>query len=112
MGFSELRLLMLNTALEAFGVAATVTRPSPDNTPINTSGVWTIPAAAAPAMGGDLRRREPIHVMAIPRADVPTFPRGTTVSAPERQGGDAKTWKFDGFESEADPDHWRVRLVL
>jgi hypothetical protein len=98
--------------MNAFGVPVTVTRPAPNNTPISTTGIWVLPAPDPVPMGGDLRRREPTHVLALSRADVPTMPSATSITAPERLGGTVKTWKFDRFDSEADPDYWRVRLVL
>ena len=99
--------------LAAFGLAVTVTRPAPDNTPIATTGVWFNDAFEQEPRpyGTDFQRREPRRLMAIPRSAVATMPRGTTVAAPEIQGGTSKTWRVDGLDT-VDADFWRVVLIL
>lgn len=99
--------------VDAFGIPITLTRPPPDDDPITTSGVWIAapPDEQAP-YGTDLRRREPRRVMGIPRdATLTHIPRGSTVLAPETDGGEIKTWKTDGLASPTDPDLIRVFIV-
>ena len=105
--------------VDAFGLPATVTRPSPDTTPIVTTGVW-IPELETGTghakftepqpYGSDFRKREGRRVMCFPRAAVPTLPRGTTVVAAEEAGQAAKTWSVDGLE-RVDADWWTAILV-
>lgn len=111
MTFGPLRSLVLSLNQAAHGVAATVTRPAPDSTPISTTGIWaqTAPLEDAQPYGTMLQRRDPRRVMAIPRADVPTMPIGTTVVAPETIGGTNKTWRVESLE-RTEGDHWRVIL--
>ena len=45
--------------------------------------------------------------MALPRADLSTLPRGTTIVAPETIGGTDKTWVVDGLE-RVEADTWRA----
>lgn len=111
MDLGPLRTLALNLQLSAHGVAATVTRPTPDDTPISTRGIWLRPADDPQPYGTDLRRRDPRRVIALPRADVPTLPRGTLVEAAEITGGAALTWRVDGFDQVAEVDHWRAIVV-
>lgn len=109
MNLVAVRALGRTVAFNTHGLTATVTRPS--TAAISTLGIWVhVPPEDRP-YGTDLQRRDPRRVLAIPRADVPTMPRGTTVVIPDAAGGDAKTWTVDGLE-RADPDHWRVLLVL
>lgn len=84
--------------LEAFGVPATVTRPAPDDTPIETTGVWVPPLTVDSPSGLQTKRREPLRIFALPRADVPTVPTGTVIEAPEVLDGPVRTWRVDGFD--------------
>lgn len=112
MDLGPLRTLALEINLAAHGVSATVTRPAPDDTPVETTGIWhTAPPEDAQPYGTDFRRREPRRILALPRADLPTMPRGTTISAPETIGGTAKTWTVDGLE-RVEADTWRVLVTL
>lgn len=99
--------------LEAFGVSIVVTRPAPDDIPIETTGIWMVlPLDEARPVGTDFQRRDPRQVLAIPRlATLPTLPRGTTLLAPEFAAGPVKGWRIEGFEQPARVDEWRVRLV-
>ncbi len=102
----------LDAILEAFGVSATVTRPAPDNTPIATTVMWHTPTSDVQAFGSDLALQEPRRVVMVPRGDVPTLPRGTTVVAAEQRGWAQKTWKVDGLIEAADPEYYRAFLKL
>ena len=89
-------------------VPATVTPPN--SSAITTTGVWSVPTlpdtpAAAAFNRGEIRR-----VMALKRADVPTVPRGTLISAPEKPGGTASTWRVDGIEL-VEADHRKVIVI-
>lgn len=93
--------------LAAFGVAATVTRPAPDTTPIATTGIWLDEALEEERpYGTDFQRRDPRRLMAIPRADVSTLPRGTLIAAPELAGKVIRTWRVDGL-AHVDPEWWQ-----
>ncbi|HXG88771.1 MAG TPA: hypothetical protein VNJ02_10580 [Vicinamibacterales bacterium] len=107
-----LRTLALELILGAHGVAATVTRPAPDNTPITTTVIWhSKPADEQQPTGVELFSKVgPRRVMVIPRATVATLPRGTSISAPERGGGTAVNWTVDNSDHvEADCWHAIVR---
>lgn len=102
----------LDPALDAFGLPAIVTRPAPDDIPIDTKGFWIQPLEEAQPYGTDFKRREPRRVFVLSRTALPTLERGTTIVAAEIAGGEAKTWRVDGFDRAVDPDHWRAILVL
>jgi hypothetical protein len=106
---SDLRPLM-GPFFDAFGVPVTVTRPLPDNDPIETVGIWIDLAPMEMPPGMEFQRKEPQRVLALGRDDVPTVPRGTAVLAPETLGGPVKGWRIDGLE-RADADHHRVYLI-
>jgi hypothetical protein len=106
-----LRSLAFSLNLSAHGVDATVTRPAPDNTPIVTTGIWLQPLEESRPYGTDFQRREPRRVLVLPRANVPTLPRGSAVVAPETRGGTPITWRVDGFDRAVDPDYWRAIVV-
>lgn len=86
------------SAQTAFGVPATVTRPAPDDTPIETTVIWVPPLPTDLPVGFDAQRQEPQLILAIPLVDVPAVPRGTLVECPEVLGGPTKTWLVDGFD--------------
>lgn len=111
MDLGALRGRVLAANLAAHGVAATVTRPAPENTPIATTGIWVRPLhEEREPFGVNRRRREPRQVLSLPRADVATMPEGTFIVAPEFTGGPPITWRWDGLE-QAESDHWRVVVV-
>lgn len=86
----------LDPIFEAFGVAATVTRPFPDDTPIVTTGVWD--TGVTDTIGVDLKRRESRLVFGLRRDEVPTVPRGTLIEAPPMRGGAVQTWRVDATD--------------
>jgi hypothetical protein len=108
MDLGPLRTLALRVNLNVHGVDATVTRPSPDETPIATRAVWSTPLEEAQPFGADFRKREPRRVMVLPRSDVPTMPTGTVIAAAEAPGGAVKTWRFESHDSPAQSDYWRI----
>jgi hypothetical protein len=96
--------------LDAFGVPATVTRPAPDNDPIETVGIWLLPHNMDEPIASGFQRREPVRVFALSKDAVPTLPRNTRIEAPERAGGDIRVWVVDSADFD-DPDHTRALLV-
>jgi len=109
MDLGSLRALALDLTSAAHGVAATVTRPAPDNAPIVTRGVWiTIPLEEPRPYGSDFQRREPRRVLALPKADVATLPRGSIIVALDRVGGTIKVWRVDGLDPQIVPEQWRA----
>lgn len=98
----------MDPILEAFGVPVTVTRPAPDQEPIETTGVWG-PPLVEQEVGGDFDRRAARKWIGIPRATVPPpMPRGTLIVAPEVLNGTSYTWRVEGLFDEVEPDEWRV----
>lgn len=113
MDLGPLRTLALDLTTSAFGVAATVTRPAPDNTPIVTRGIWVTTALdETQPYGTDFKRRDPRRVFAVSKAAVPTLPRGTTVVAPLPEGGADHTWRVDGYDPEVVQAQHRAILIL
>lgn len=105
--FEGLRELIIDTAREVFGVSATVTRPAPDNMPIDTTGFWLTEEDEKEPFG-QVGRRQPRKVFVLAKSVVPTIPRGTVIVAAELIGGSAVSWTVDRLASVAAPDHWRV----
>ena len=113
MSFGPVRALVLSLNQSVHGVPATVTRPSPDDTPITTTVLWpsAVPNQEDQPYGLDLGRKGPRRVMAISRADVPSLPMGTTIVAPEQPDGANVTWRVDGLE-RVEADTWRAIVML
>lgn len=99
-----------SVAMACFGVPATVTRPAPDATPIETTAVWVPSATEGQPIGMEFQRQVAIRVLALPRDLVPTVPRGTLVVAPEMLGGDVRTWRVDSTD-RIEYDHTRVVVL-
>jgi hypothetical protein len=109
--FGELRALTLSLNFELLGLEASVTRPAPDDTPIATRGIWVDPVTEDVPVGLDLQRRIAKKVMALPRADVPTAPRGTVIVMAERHAPSLpRTWRVDELVHQAE-DHTRVLVT-
>lgn len=111
MDLSALRGRVLAANLAAHGVPATVTRPSPDDTPVTLVGIWITPIAdeQLPA-GRDYPRTEPRRIFAIPKTSLLSgCPRNSLIVAAET-GAASRTWRVEGYEQAAS-DHWRVMLV-
>jgi hypothetical protein len=91
------------------GVPATVTRPVPDDTPVETSVVWQDqPPDESRPFAAEIARREPRRTLAVPRAALSSLPKGTVIVAAERFGDTAKSWVVDGAVDALDPDAFRV----
>jgi hypothetical protein len=95
--------------LEAFGLPVTVTRPAPDDAPIETEGAWIEQDAEVPP-GTEFRRRETRKVLLLDRSVVPTAPHGTRILAPEIDGGEVLAWLVDTLAA-ADRDAFEVIVV-
>ena len=107
-----MRALALDLIASGLGVVATVQRPAPDDTVISTRGIWiTAPLEETRPYGTDFQRREPRRVFALPRAAVPTLPRGSTIVAAEYPGGAIKVWRVDGLDPSNVPEQWRAIVV-
>ncbi len=108
---SDLRV-GLGPVLSAFGVPATVTRPAPDNAPVQTTGVFIRPLQNEQVpVGVDLQRREPRRVFVMAKnATLASMPRHTLIVAAEELGGSQGTWRVDGLD-EVESDCWRVIVV-
>lgn len=94
-----------NAFRRAFSVAATVTRPAPDDTAIETDIVWLPLRTEDVPVGADLSRRESFKVGSLPKADAPTVPRGTAILAPEVKGGPILGWRVDAMLHPEVDDH-------
>lgn len=110
MNLGGLRAQALRLNLQAHGVDATVTRPSPNDEPIETRGIWMTPSPAGVPIGSSFSRTDRDRVMVFSKAEVPTIPKGSKVIAPQFDGGDDEAWRVDGLERE-EADHWRAHLV-
>lgn len=111
----DLRALAGGIQFEVLGVDATVTRPAPDDTPIETKAIWCTPGLTRPFLESmpadmDLQRKDRRRVLALLVSEVPTVPRGTRIEVAERHGEAAQVWRSDGIEY-ADADHRRVVVV-
>lgn len=98
----------LGSALDAFGVDATVTVPG--GSPVSTRVIWLPPITNENPPGSGLRRVESKRVLALPASAVPAAPRGTIVNAPELPGGPSANWRVDEGEKVA-ADEYRVIVV-
>ena len=108
MAFDVMRQFVLDTNFSLWGVPVTVTRPAPDSTPIEATGVWLPAADETPAFGRELARKQPRKVLVVRKSEVPTVPRGTSIAAAELDGGDVLTWSVDGMSDPVYPDHFRL----
>ena len=109
MDIGEIRELTLDINFEVHGLDVTVTRPAPDDAPIETRGIWlTVETEDVP--GGPFTRREGRRAMAFRKDEVPTAPTGTEILAPEAFGGDDVGWRVDGT-AQIFVDHTRVIVI-
>lgn len=111
MGFGALRAQALDLNFLVHGVAATVTRPSHLDTPIETTLIWVTPITEdAPIASGRLARREPRRIAALRIDEVETVPVGTVIIAPPKDGDENQAWRVDGVD-RVEADHIRVIVV-
>ncbi|MGE3175917.1 MAG: hypothetical protein AB7O32_00490 [Vicinamibacterales bacterium] len=106
----DLRVPM-DPILAAFGVPATVTRPAPDDAPLDATVVWLSPEAAGVPDGDPaFSRVDPKRFAAVSYAEVATIPRLTQVEAPETLDGPVLLWRVDGTV-RVEPDFAVVVLL-
>lgn len=106
----DLRVPM-DPILEAFGVAASVTLPPPDDAvAIDATLVWLSPAQDFMPGGGEVRRSDPQRRAALTLAEVARLPRLTRIEAPEVKGGTTRAWRVDATE-RVEYDHVVVVVV-
>lgn len=99
----------INFANQVLSVPVTVTRPAPDDEPIETRGIWlTVDTRDAP--GGSFQRAEPYRVLSLRGDEVLTVPDGTEILAPEKDGDPVVGWRVDGTHS-VETDHRRVTVL-
>lgn len=110
MDLGPLRRLALTVNFSAHGVDAVVTRPAPDNAPIDARLIWLTPESPDQPAGSILHRREARRVAALQRDQVATIPIGTMIVAPPRAGDDDAAWRVDGIE-RVEADHVRVVVI-
>jgi hypothetical protein len=100
----------MSAVLSAFGLEGTVTRPAPDDAPINATVVWLPVAMGDVPSGMTSSRREKVCMLSVSREEVPSLPRGSIVEAPEVRDGDVKTWKVDATDL-SDAEHIRALVI-
>jgi len=102
--------LALGAMFGAAAVDAVVTRPAPDDTPIQASVLWVTPTTDDAPAGADFHRRESNEIAAIRKSDVPTMPRRTRIVAERTLGAGVRTWSVERVVVD-EPDLWRVLVV-
>lgn len=110
MHFGAVRALVLETNLAVHGFDIVVTRPAPDDTPIETRGIWLTPTTDDMPPSSEAGRREAIRILALSLAAVPTVPKGTRIDAPPKAGDADLVWRVDGL-AQREADHVRVYVV-
>lgn len=111
MDLGPLRALALDLNFSAHGVPATVTRPAPDDIPIDTRVIWVTPITQDAPFSGAFAKQEPRRIAALRKDEVPTVPIRTAIVAPEKAGDVERGWRVDGIERE-EADHVRVTVIL
>lgn len=104
------RAVMAQLNQAAHGVSITVTPPFA--AAVTTTGIWHEPRDEPQPYGTDFRRLEPRRILEIPRTDtLSDVPRGSVITAVDRDGGAAKTWRADGLDRPTDPLRMFVLVV-
>ncbi len=111
MDLGPLLTLATDICFATHAVDAIVTRPSPDSTPIDARAIWMRPITEGLPSDVDFSRADPLRHLALPRAVVPTVPRGTVIVAPKRTGLDSLSWTVDSTVQLSDPDFTHVLVV-
>lgn len=83
-----------------FGIDVLVTRPAPNDTPIEATGIWMTPSTLDVPVSGGFQRREAKRAMALRRSEVPTVPHGTVILAALPGVTTATHWRVDAPEIE------------
>ena len=108
MDLGGLRDLVLERNLSFQGVDITVRLPFAAS--VASTGIWRSSLLEDVPEGDDMNRRSPRRAMALPLAEFPSVPIGTTITAPEKPGGTATNWKVDGY-IEVEDNHITVALI-
>lgn len=104
---AALRALALDAAMFGCGVAATVTPVN--GAAISTTGVWIRVPDEEDPVGHDRQKLDPRRIMVFSRGEVPTLPRGSSVSAPPPGGTTAVTWTVENIDRQEGD---QVRAIL
>jgi hypothetical protein len=110
MGLDAAWAIGVTAQFALMGVPATVTRPAPNDTPIETTIIWVDPATIDDPTAARFPRRERVRIAAVRREAVSEAPKGTSIEAAETQGGTPKNWIVDGTE-RVDTDQLRVKVI-
>lgn len=110
MGLDTALTLGLDALLGVAGLDAVVTRPAPFDTPVTVRAMWISRATEDAPNGVDFHGRESVHVLAMPRATLPTLPRRTRVVVADTEGAPTQVWYVDRIAVD-EPDSWRAVLV-
>ncbi len=106
--------------LRVFGQPAVVTRPCPDDAPLDADVIWLAQQIDVSTTMAAVRRVEGRRVLILSRAQVPTAPHGTKVAVADPPAGtDICHWVVDGPAGPEDYvgrqtfefDHHRVLVV-
>lgn len=113
MNFDTARTAAVDVNFDVYGVTATVTRPSPLDTPVSCTVILRVEQIdERRPFGSDFQKREARRVMSFRKEDFATqLPRGTSVVAPERKGGTDKTWVVETIE-RIDAYCWHMVVSL
>ena len=98
----------LQSALDAFGLPATVTVP--DGAPVTTTAFWLPSVTVSVPVGAEYQREEQKRRIALPLAGLDAMPRGTVVVVAEYLGATPTSWRVDEAE-RIDFDHYRATVV-
>ncbi len=96
----------LGPALSVFGLPATATVPG--GQPVATTAIW-LPSVSVESAGVFVSTDRPQAVLALPRADVSSIPRGTIIQVAEMEGGPVLAWVVEGVD-DSRPDE--IRLIV
>lgn len=107
MDLGPLRGLVSSLNFATFGLPAIVELPAGD---VETSGIWQTPITDDMPGNLQIRRREPLRILAIPTVDAPDLPHGTIIRAPLVSGGAILRWQVDGFD-RFENEHARYRVL-
>jgi len=96
----------IGPALAIFGLPATVTVPG--GQPVATTAIW-LPSVPVETAGVFVSTDRPQAVLALPRADISSIPRGTIIQVAEIEGGPVRAWVVEGVD-DTRPDE--IRLIV
>ncbi len=102
-----IRALVREVNFAVHGAEAVVTVP--DAEPVSTRIIWMTPTTELLPTGNE-QRADPRRVLAIRRDDVPSVPRGTTISVTEHLQNEPTLWTVDGI-LRIESDHVRAIVV-